>query len=84
MSHHQEFYEKKHQHPINKTLHSVGIPMVVLSFLAVIYSFKIALFLFIVGWACQIIGHTIEGTLPAFLTSPRHFLSGVQWHLKRP
>ena len=67
-----EEYAESHQHPINKLMHSFGIPMIALSLLLVPVSFfiggmwRIALGLFVVGWVIQFVGHKYEGMKPVF------------------
>ena len=65
-----EKYKRDHQHPINKLLHSFGIPMIVVSLPLVLYSWKWALALFIAGWILQFVGHWFEGVKPSFFRIP--------------
>jgi uncharacterized membrane protein YGL010W len=78
-----ENYKAKHQHPLNKLTHSLGIPMIVISLPLFLFSWRWALALFIVGWTLQIIGHAIEGNRPAFLRNPVYLLVGPWWLLRR-
>ena len=78
-----ENYKSKHQHPLNRLTHSVGIPMIVLSLPLFIFSWRWALSLFIVGWILQFVGHAIEGNQPAFFKSPVYLLVGPLWLLRR-
>jgi uncharacterized membrane protein YGL010W len=59
-------YEKSHQNPINRVLHTFGIPMIAVSIPLFLIaplvrgSWKIPLSLFTAGWICQVLGHIIE------------------------
>ena len=78
-------YEKSHQNPINRVLHTFGIPMIAVSiplFLIapLVRGFrKIPLSLFTAGWICQVLGHIIEGKPPEFLKGWRFLLVGLRW-----
>src|SRR4051812_40531144 len=78
-------YAKSHQHPVNRLCHTVGIPMVVLSFVAAAGALLVpslwaaALGLFAVGWIFQFIGHAFEGKRPEFFKDVRFLFVGVRW-----
>jgi len=78
-----EQYKAKHQHPLNRLTHSIGIPMIVLSLPVVFFSWRWGLGLFIVGWAFQFLGHIIEGNQPAFFRNPIYLLVGPLWMFRR-
>ena len=78
-----ENYKAKHQHPLNRLMHSLGIPLIVISLPLFFLNWRWALALFVVGWALQIIGHLIEGNQPAFLRNPIYLLVGPWWLLRR-
>lgn len=78
-----EEYKAKHQHPINKLTHSIGIPMIVVSLVVVFFNWKVGVGLFVVGWIFQFVGHAFEGNMPAFFSNPVFLLVGVQWFLKK-
>jgi uncharacterized membrane protein YGL010W len=78
-----ESYKAKHQHPLNRLTHSIGIPMIVLSLPIIFFSWRWALGLFILGWIFQFIGHAIEGNQPAFFRNPVYLLVGPLWIVKR-
>ena len=78
-----ENYKEKHQHPLNKFCHSIGIPMIVVSLPLFFFSWKWALALFIVGWIFQFVGHAIEGNQPAFFKNPMYLLVGPMWIVRR-
>jgi uncharacterized membrane protein YGL010W len=76
-------YKAKHQHPLNRLTHTIGIPMIVLSLPLLFFNWRWALALFVVGWIFQFIGHAIEGNQPAFFRNPVYLLVGPWWLLKR-
>jgi uncharacterized membrane protein YGL010W len=82
-------YSESHQHPMNRLMHTVGIPMIALSVLLVIPSFfigglwRIVLLLFVVGWILQFIGHYFEGKPPEFFKDRRFLLVGLRWWFKK-
>ena len=76
-------YRAKHQHPLNKLCHSIGIPMIVISLALFFFNWRWAAILFVVGWILQFIGHAIEGNQPAFFKNPVYLLVGPLWLLRR-
>ena len=60
-----ENYKAKHQHPL-RLMHSIGIPLIVISVPLFFFTWRWAVGLFIVGWIFQFMGHAIEGNQPAF------------------
>jgi len=56
-----ENYKAKHQHPLNKLTHSIGIPLIVISLPLFFFNRRWALALFVVGWILQFIGHAMKG-----------------------
>ena len=78
-----ENYKAKHQHPVNKLTHSIGIPMIVVSLPLFFFKWRWALGLFLVGWVLQFIGHAIEGNRPAFFKNPMYLLVGPWWLVRR-
>ena len=76
-------YKAKHQHPLNKLSHSIGIPLIVLSLPLFFFNWRWALLLFGVGWALQFLGHLIEGNRPAFFKNPMYLLVGPWWLVRR-
>ena len=78
-----ENYKSKHQHPLNKLFHSIGIPLIIISLPLFFFSWRWALVLFIVGWAFQFVGHIIEGNRPAFFRNPLYLIVGPWWLLRR-
>ena len=78
-----ETYKAKHQHPLNKLAHSVGIPMIVFSLPLLFFGWHWAVVLFVSGWILQFLGHAIEGNQPAVLTNPIYLLVGPWWLVRR-
>lgn len=78
-------YAQSHQHPVNRFCHTIGVPMVASSValgLAALVApplFFPAAFLFVVGWAFQLVGHAYEGKPPEFLRDPRFLFVGLRW-----
>lgn len=84
-----EEYAESHQHPINKLMHTFGIPMIAISVLLIPVSFfaagmwRIALALFVFGWILQFIGHYFEGKPPEFFKDWRFLFVGLRWWFKK-
>jgi uncharacterized membrane protein YGL010W len=78
-----ENYQAKHQHPLNKLTHSIGIPLIVISLPLIFLNWRWALALFVSGWLLQFVGHAIEGNQPAFFRNPLYLLIGPWWLLRR-
>ena len=76
-------YKSKHQHPLNRLSHSIGIPMIVVALPLFFINWRWALGLFVVGWIFQFVGHAIEGNQPAFLKNPVYLLIGPLWIIRR-
>jgi uncharacterized membrane protein YGL010W len=74
-----ENYKAKHQHPLNRLTHSIGIPLIVISLPLFFFDWRWALLLFVVGWVFQFVGHAIEGNQPAFFRNPLYLLVGPLW-----
>jgi hypothetical protein len=80
------FYEATHKHPVNRTLHVVGIPAIVggavglLVFGAYRPLWWAAAGSFTGGWVLNIIGHAVfEKNAPAFADDPLSFIAGPVW-----
>jgi uncharacterized membrane protein YGL010W len=82
-------YEKSHQHPANKLLHLIGIPLITLSiplFIAIPYIpgfWPVPVIMFITGWLFQFAGHWFEGKPPEFFHDWRFLFVGLRWWLSR-
>ena len=83
-----EEYSHSHEHPMNRLLHSIGIPMialaVVLAPLVLLPSWRaVPIVLFAVGWLFQFVGHAYERKPPEFLKDPRFLFVGLRWWWKK-
>jgi uncharacterized membrane protein YGL010W len=82
-------YEQSHQHPLNRTFHTLGIPMIVVSLPLFLLAplvrgfWKIPLSLFTIGWVFQFAGHAVEGKAPEFFKDWRFLFVGTRWWLKK-
>ena len=78
-------YATSHQHPVNRTCHTFGIPMIAVSILLVpivwagLLDWRIPAALFVAGWALQFVGHAFEGKPPEFLKDWRFLFVGLRW-----
>jgi len=82
-------YSEAHRHPVNRLMHTFGIPMIALSVLMIPFCFfvfglwRVALALFVVGWILQFIGHYFEGKPPEFFKDYRFLFVGLRWWFKK-
>lgn len=82
-------YEQGHQHPLNRSFHTFGIPMIVISLPLFLLAplvrgfWKIPLSLFTIGWIFQFAGHAIEGKPPEFFKDWRFLFVGTRWWLRK-
>ena len=79
-------YSESHQHPTNRLLHTLGIPMIAVSIiLAVVGALLlpqlliVAATLFVAGWILQFVGHAVEGKPPEFFKDWRFLFVGLRW-----
>ena len=78
-------YSQSHQHPVNRLLHTLGIPIIALSVMLFIVAIFVrgvwpwALTLFVVGWIFQFVGHAIERKPPEFVRDWRFLFVGLRW-----
>ena len=87
-----EVYHLKHQHPLNRLTHFIGIPTIALSiayplfawFAWGVLAWKESMIFSAVGWGLQFLGHAIEGNQPAFFRDPRHLIVGPLYFLRLP
>jgi uncharacterized membrane protein YGL010W len=77
-----ESYKAKHQHPLNRLSHTIGIPLILIAPPLLFFNWRWALGLFIAGWIFQFIGHAIEGNQPAFFKNPLYLLVSLLWLLR--
>lgn len=78
-----ETYRSKHQHPVNRALHTIGIPTIVVSLIVVFFDWRWGVGLFVFGWILQFAGHIFEGKMPAFFSNPVHLIVGPLWWVKK-
>src|SRR4051812_9894477 len=78
-------YGESHHNPVNRSCHTVGIPMIALSIpLFVVTAFRHRLWpvpvaLFAGGWAFQLVGHAYEHKPPELLKDWRFMFVGLRW-----
>ncbi len=72
-------YDGAHNHPINRALHMVAIPLGFSSLVVIWFHPIIGALLIPTAFALAWIGHRIEGNKPAFLSDPRHVLVAPLW-----
>ena len=72
-------YRQDHQHPMNRALHTVGIPIIVASLPLAILNPPLGAAMFVFGWILQFIGHAFEGKAPSFFSDPKYLLVGPMW-----
>jgi len=78
-------YASSHQHPVNRAVHTFGIPIIVVSLgmfgASIVYHplWKAALAVFVTGWALQFIGHAFERKAPEFFHDWRFLFVGLRW-----
>ena len=78
-------YQTSHQNPVNRTCHTIGIPMIVVSLLSVPLvvwragKWWLPATLLAAGWAFQFAGHAFERKPPEFLKDWRFLLVGARW-----
>jgi len=63
-------YDGAHNHPVNRALHMMAIPVGFSSIVVVWFHWIIGLLLIPAAFALAWLGHLIEGNKPAFLTNP--------------
>jgi uncharacterized membrane protein YGL010W len=78
-----EKYRQDHQHPVNRALHSVGIPMIVASLGLMPFNPLLGAGMFVFGWILQFVGHAFEGKAPSFFRDPTYLLIGPMWFLQK-
>jgi uncharacterized membrane protein YGL010W len=82
-------YSSSHQHPLNRMLHTLGIPMIAVSILLGFTALLVpsllwpAIGLFALGWILQFVGHAVEGKPPEFFKDWRFLFVGLRWWLAK-
>jgi uncharacterized membrane protein YGL010W len=78
-------YAQSHTHPVNRALHTLGIPMIAVSVVLFVAALFVPRFwpvpaaLFVAGWVLQFVGHGFERKPPEFFKDPRFLLVGLRW-----
>ncbi len=78
-----EKYNRDHQHPVNRALHSVGIPMIIASLPLMPLNPLLGSGMFVFGWILQFVGHAFEGKWPSFFSDPRFLAVGAMWFIRK-
>jgi len=79
----------KYVEGVDRTCHTFGIPMIVVSLpLALaawgdVLDWRILAGLFVVGWILQFVGHAVEGKPPEFLKDLRFLFVGLRWWMAK-
>jgi uncharacterized membrane protein YGL010W len=82
-------YAQSHQHPVNRTCHTIGIPLIAASLPLAAISvgvdglWPVPLTMFVAGWILQFVGHWFEGKPPEFFSDWRFLLVGLRWWLAK-
>src|SRR5437660_268453 len=82
-------YASSHQNAVNRTCHTLGIPLIVVSVamaVAAIFFHPLWIYaasFFVFGWVLQFVGHAFEGKPPEFFSDWRFLLVGVRWWLAK-
>lgn len=81
-----DMYAASHQHPVNRALHAIGIPVIAYSIFAAVVGPRVAgaprsaaLVGVVAGSALLFLGHAIEGNRPVVLTRPSAVVDAVCW-----
>ena len=54
-----EFYRSQHRTRGCELCHMIGVPLIAISFAALLFNWKTALKLFALGWVFQLVGHQV-------------------------
>ncbi len=76
-------YNADHQHPVNRTLHMVGVPTIIASLGVFPFNPLLGTSMFVFGWILQFIGHAFEGKAPTFFSDPKYLLVGALYFGKK-
>lgn len=84
------FYEETHQNETNRTLHRLGIPVIIGGAMGLFAAkpyrlpWMVSAIAFAGGWALNILGHSkYEKKAPAFTEDPLSFVAGPVWDIKQ-
>lgn len=73
---HRRLYRQEHRTVGCKLTHMFGVPLIVASVITLFFTWKLALIMFVVGWALQLIGHYVfEGNRPVLFSDPSNPLT---------
>lgn len=85
-----ERYEDAHQHPLNRRLHAIGIPLIAVSALGAIspwrpFGWPRSMFVagMAAGWSLLFAGHYIEGNRPVVFSNPTVLVTAPGWWARR-
>lgn len=68
---HMQHYRAEHRTIGCKVSHMIGVPMIVASFPMLIFSWRWAISLFVIGWIFQLVGHRyFEKNRPVLTADP--------------
>jgi hypothetical protein len=76
-------YDGAHNHPVNRALHMIAIPIGFSSVIVIWWHWLVGLLLVPTAFALAWLRHLIEGNKPAFLTNPVHVLVAPLWLVKK-
>lgn len=76
-------YDGAHNHPVNRALHMIAIPVGFSSVVVVWFHPIIGVLLIPTAFALAWLGHLIEGNKPAFLTNPAHVFVAPLWMIRK-
>lgn len=76
-------YDGAHNHPVNRALHMIAIPVGFSSIIVIWFHWIIGLLLIPTAFALAWLGHLIEGNKPAFMTNPAHVFVAPVWLVKK-
>ena len=76
-------YDGAHNHPVNRALHMVAIPLGFSSLIVVWFHPVIAVLQIPSAFALAWLGHLIEGNRPAFLSNPAHVFVAPVWLVRK-
>jgi len=76
-------YNGAHNHPVNRALHMLAIPLGFSSLIVVWFHPIIAALLIPAAFALAWIGHLVEGNKPAFISNPAHVFVAPIWMVRR-
>jgi hypothetical protein len=76
-------YDGAHNHPVNRALHVIAIPVGFSSIIVIWFHWIIGLLLIPAAFALAWLGHLIEGNKPAFLNNPMHVFVAPLWMARK-